>query len=134
MLKRTSPRAFFVSPAVDWGLIGGFSLLCFAVCKWSSFGVSSHQLVAAGFVALVLNWPHFAATNARLYGSRTSIAQYPVTAIAAPLVAGLGVAASLFSPLLIAPVFMKVFMIWSPFHYSGQTVGVSMLYARRSGF
>jgi hypothetical protein len=43
------------------------------------------------------------------------------------------VAGALASPLLFAPIFLKVFVLWSPFHYSGQTIGVTLIYARRNG-
>ena len=35
-------------------------------------------------------------------------------------------------PLIVAPVFLKVFLLWSPYHYSGQTVGLTMIDARRT--
>jgi len=104
------------------------------VYRWTQLGDLSARLLAGGVVTFLLNWPHFAATDVRLYGSRSSLSQYPITAIAAPLVVVLLVAASLRSPLLIAPAFFKLFLVWSPFHYSGQTLGVSMLYARKAGF
>jgi hypothetical protein len=44
------------------------------------------------------------------------------------------VAASLWQPALIAPYFILLFLIWSPYHYSGQTLGITMIYARRAGF
>ena len=30
--------------------------------------------------------------------------------------------------------FVKLYLLWSPFHFSGQTVGITMIYARRSGY
>jgi hypothetical protein len=44
------------------------------------------------------------------------------------------VAASVWQPEWVAPYFIVVFLIWSPFHYSGQTIGITMLYARRGSF
>ena len=129
---RTSP--YLISAPVDLALVGGLSVAVCAVYLWTDLGDVSARLLAGGVLTFFVNWPHFAATNVRLYGSRSSIAQYPITAVAAPLVVLLLVVASLRSPLLIAPAFFKMFLIWSPFHYSGQTLGVSLLYARRAGF
>src|SRR5205814_2250192 len=33
----------------------------------------------------------------------------------------------------IAPCFVMIFLIWSPYHFSGQSVGISLIYARRAG-
>jgi len=129
---RTSP--YLISSPVDLALVGGLSVAVCAVYRWTDLGDMSARLLAGGVLTFLVNWPHFAATNVRLYGSKSSIAQYPITAVASPLVVLLLVVASLRSPLLIAPAFFKMFLIWSPSHYSGQTLGVSMLYARRAGF
>lgn len=79
----------------------------------------------------VVNWPHFSATSYRLYGNPDHLRQYPVTAIAAPILVTAAVLGSFASPLVIAPYFVKLFLIWSPYHFSGQSIGVSLLYARR---
>jgi hypothetical protein len=126
-------RPWFVSAPVDLLCQGGLSLLVFAYCRLTDFGEERHHFVAITGLFL-LNWPHFAATSVRLYGSRANIAQYPLTAIVIPLAAVGAVVGCFLSPLWFAPVFFKVFLIWSPFHYCGQTVGVSLLYARRDGF
>jgi len=36
--------------------------------------------------------------------------------------------------MLVAPLFVKVFLMWSPYHFSGQTLGITLLYARRTEF
>jgi hypothetical protein len=87
-----------------------------------------------GTLAWVINWPHFSATNYRLYHSRENVRQYPMTALLVPLVVGVGVIASFVYPAAIAPYFVKLFVIWSPYHFSGQTVGITLLYCRRAGF
>jgi hypothetical protein len=50
-----------------------------------------------------------------------------------PLVIGAGLYASLRWPATLAPFFVKLFVFWSPYHYSGQSLGLTTLYARRSG-
>ena len=85
-------------------------------------------------MALFVNYPHFSATVYRLYQSPDNIRQFPVTALGVPLLLVGAVAASLWQPELAAPYLVTLFLIWSPFHYSGQTIGITMLYARRCGF
>jgi hypothetical protein len=47
---------------------------------------------------------------------------------------GAAVLGSFASPVMIAPYFLKLFLIWSPYHFSGQTIGITLLYARRGGW
>ena len=44
------------------------------------------------------------------------------------------VIASYASPGAVAPLFIKLYLIWSPYHFSAQTIGITLLYARRCGF
>lgn len=130
------PRSpYFVSALWDFALMGGASILCFAFMRLFTDNVRTPGIIAAGAaLAWVVNWPHFAATSARLYGSKDNLRQYPVTAVLAPILVVVGVFASMGSPDVVAPWFLKLFMFWSPYHFSGQTVGLTMLYARRTGF
>jgi hypothetical protein len=130
------PRSpYFVSAAWDFLLMGGASLLCYGIMRLVTENERTEGIIAAGAaLAWVINWPHFAATSARLYGSRENLAQYPITAFGAPILVLCGIAASMASPDVIAPWWLKLFMFWSPYHFSGQTVGLTLLYARRTGF
>ena len=85
-------------------------------------------------VALVINYPHFSATLYRLYQNPANLHEFPVTAIALPLLLLGAVIAGLYQPELIAPYIIMLYLLWSPYHYSGQTIGLTMVYARRAGF
>jgi hypothetical protein len=50
-----------------------------------------------------------------------------------PVLVLISVAGSVVSPARFAPYFVKLFSIWSPYHFSGQTLGITLLYARRAG-
>jgi hypothetical protein len=115
-------------------LIGGLSMGLYGLFRWFPAVSPTDRMMAAGVLNVLLNWPHFSATSLRLYGSRRNISQYPATATIAPLLAAAGVVGSLLSPLTVAPVFIKVFMLWSFYHFSGQTIGITAIYARRFGF
>ncbi|MEZ4749072.1 MAG: hypothetical protein R3B54_00180 [Bdellovibrionota bacterium] len=69
-----------------------------------------------------------------MYSSRDNIRQYPITALVMPIVV-LGENHRIFlSPQTLAPFWAGLLCFWSAcFHFSGQSVGITLLYARRSG-
>ena len=132
-MKRSSQ--YFVGPAIDTFFVGGLSIAFYLIAyTWMYEHPPSWIYSLSALLFWFGNWPHFAATNYRLYHSRENIRQYPLTALAVPPLIIAGVVASLMHPDTIAPFFVKVFLVWSPYHFSGQTVGVTMIYARRAGF
>lgn len=125
----------FVRPWVDPWLAGGLSLVVFAgvlVFGPSEVPVSIYAL--GGIVQWVINWPHFSATNYRLLGKAENRREFPVTAYGVPWVVLAAVVASLRWPHEIAPSFVKFFMLWSAYHFSAQSLGISLLYCRRAGY
>ncbi|MBL8799316.1 MAG: hypothetical protein JNM56_35855 [Planctomycetia bacterium] len=126
---------YFVNAWVDFGVIGGISLLVFAYFYFFTDGkATAAAAMLSGVLLWIGNHPHFSATNYRLYHSRENIMQYPITALVIPWVILAGMIASFLAPLVVAPYFVKLFLIWSPYHFSGQSVGISLIYARRAGF
>ncbi len=126
---------YFVNGAVDFLLIGGASLLVFLLLRSFHSGDRTEVIYGtAATLSWVCNWPHFAATSYRLYHSRDNLVQYPITALLIPWIILAGIGVSIGYPELVAPYFVKLFLIWSPYHFSGQTVGVTLIYARRCGF
>jgi hypothetical protein len=129
------PPLYFVNAAVDFGLIGGVSILTFVLFKLFHHGDRTPTLwTLAAALAWVVNWPHFSATNYRLYHSQANIRQYPIAALVVPLVIGIATLGSFSSPDGVAPWLVKLFLIWSPYHFSGQSLGITLIYARRAGF
>ena len=110
-------------------------MLAFVACRLA-VGRPAEAWIAAfsmAWAVVAVNGAHFAATNHRLYRTAASARQFPLTAALIPALVLAGVAASLRWPTQIAPYFVKLFLLWSPYHYSGQTVGLSVLYCRRAG-
>jgi hypothetical protein len=138
-VKPQGPRpTYFVNAPVDWLLIGGLSIATFVVF-WFLGGKNAplpRQAVWNVSAALlwIVNWPHFSATSYRLYHTKSNLTQYPVTALVVPVLLIVATVGSFLSPVGVAPWLVKMFVIWSPYHFSGQTVGISMIYARRTGF
>ena len=134
VVSKKSRGLYFVSPLVDASVIGGASIVAYAVLWAIRERVAMETIYATSSALLVLvNWPHFSATCFRLYHSRANVAQYPMTAFAVPFIILAGVWASFVEPDAVAPYFVKLYLIWSPYHFSGQTLGISLLYARRAG-
>jgi hypothetical protein len=134
MSKTESASLYFVGPFVDAFVIGGASIVTFGLMWWFQSRIDMDSVYAASAALLVaINWPHFSATVHRLYHSRSNIGQYPLTALVVPLLILAGVWASFAEPDAVAPYFVKLYLIWSPYHFSGQTLGLTLLYARRAG-
>jgi hypothetical protein len=130
-----SRSPYFVSGWLDFTVIGGLSIIVFLALRLISDGEARPEVLqVVAVTSIFVNYPHFSATVYRLYQSPDNIRQFPVTALGVPLLLIGAVAASLWQPEWVAPYFVTLFLIWSPYHYSGQTIGITMLYARRSGF
>ncbi|MCW8132166.1 MAG: hypothetical protein KIS92_17600 [Planctomycetota bacterium] len=133
--KPGARKVCFIHPVVDFLLAGGASIVVFVLLRNFHSGVRSEAVYTLSAQLMwVCNWPHFAATSFRLYHSKENIRQYPLTALVIPWVVTAGVLGAMASPLHFAPFFVMIYLLWSPYHFSGQTVGVAMIYARRSGF
>ena len=132
-MRPSSP--YFVNPAVDVLFIGGLSIAT-AVAFWG-MGAAGMSLPGPGLVyglAWIINWPHFSASSYRLYHRRSNLLQYPVTAVAVPIVILAGVIGALLAPSVAGSALVKLYLLWSPFHFSGQSRGITLLYARRQGW
>ena len=129
------PHLYFISTFVDFTLIGGLSILTFIALRlFYSDQRTPVVYETAVWLLYLCNWPHFAATNYRLYHAKANILQYPMTALVIPWLIVAAMIGSVLSPALIAVYFIKVYLIWSPYHFSGQTIGITLIYARRGGF
>jgi hypothetical protein len=67
-----------------------------------------------------------------LYQSAENRNQYPVTAYGIPIVMIALAVFSFESPEKFAPYLIKILFLWSPYHFSGQTIGIALLYAKRA--
>jgi hypothetical protein len=128
-------RRYFVNGPIDFLCVGGLSMLAFIGVRVSGLPGGSSEVFAFAFLLQwISNFPHFAASTARLYESPDHVRQYPLTALVVPWLIVSGMVAAFLAPSTIAPYWVKLFLIWSPYHYSGQSLGISLVYAYRSGY
>lgn len=129
-----SQQRYFVNAPVDMFFIGGASFLLFAGLLLFYTEVRTPEIISAAvLLSWLINWPHFSMSTYRLYQSQANIKQYPITSYVIPFVVVGGVFLCFGFPDLVAPYFVKLFLLWSPYHYSGQTIGITFIYCMRSG-
>lgn len=125
---------YFVNAPIDFFFIGGFSFLLFFLFQFFYTDIRTLEVITAAiYLSWIINWPHFSMSTYRLYQSRSNRRQYPVTSYVIPFVVLGGVFLSFGFPALVAPYFVKLFLLWSPYHFSGQTIGITIIYAMRCG-
>lgn len=135
---RTREHLYFVGPFLDAFFMGGLSIVVFAYYEffyrgYSSLQVSDTAMALAAFFNWVVNYPHFAATSYRFYQSPDHRREFPLTAVLVPVLILLGTIACFVWPREFAPAWTKIYVLWSVYHYSGQNLGLSLIYARRAG-
>ncbi|MFT5350725.1 MAG: hypothetical protein ACI909_001205 [Planctomycetota bacterium] len=131
---KSAKSYYFVNAAVDFFFIGGSSFLLFFLFLFFYTDIRTPEVIALGiYLSWIINWPHFSMSTYRLYQSKSNMRQYPVTSYLIPFVVLGGVALSFGFPSLVAPYFVKLFLLWSPYHFSGQTIGITVIYAMRCG-
>jgi hypothetical protein len=82
-------------------------------------------------LALVCNYPHYMATIYRAYGRDDRGAYRLYTHWLTAALIALGVAAHAWFALV--PWLFTAYILWSPWHYTGQNFGVLMMFLRRAG-
>lgn len=125
---------YFFNAPVDIFFAGGSSfLLFFLFMIFYTDARTPEVITAAVMLSWVINWPHFSMSTYRLYQNKANVQQYPITAYVIPLIVIGGTILAFAYPTMVAPYFVKLFMLWSPYHFSGQTIGITLIYAMRSG-
>ncbi|MGE0123295.1 MAG: hypothetical protein AB7U25_10190 [Vicinamibacterales bacterium] len=110
---------------------GGWSLPLLAL-SYGLAGDSARDWAGAFYaLALVANYPHYMATVYRAYGAADRAAHRLYTVYLTAGLVAIGVAAHV--DLRLLPVLFTAYVMWSPWHYSGQNYGLSMMFARRAG-
>lgn len=124
---------WIVGPSVDLVIgCGAWSLPLLAIAY--SLSGDTARLWSSAFysLALFVNYPHYMATIYRAYrqGAWRQHVPYTVWATLALVAAG---AAAHFDTRLV-PLLFTAYVMWSPWHYSGQNYGLLMMFAKRAGY
>jgi hypothetical protein len=131
------PRAIplgtmFVGPAFDYLLIGGLlSWVAGAVLFFGGFNFPDNDPFL-WWAILVSNWAHFAASTVRLYTKPDAVKNWPVLTLVFPVLAVVVVTAALLVGDPVGRYLFALYLVWSPYHYSRQAYGLSVMYAYRS--
>jgi tetratricopeptide (TPR) repeat protein len=111
---------------------GGWSAPLLLLSFYATNTYSHAWTIAFYFLALLFNYPHFMATVYRAYHTHTEFEKYRTFTVHVTLLLAMaGVIAHVWFPLL--PWIFTLYICWSPWHYTGQNFGLSMMFARRSG-
>jgi len=128
----TPSRYWIAHPWVDLVVgCGGWSLPLLA-WSYALTGDSAREWAGAFYaLALVANYPHYMATVYRAYGAADRGAHRLYTVHATAALVALGAVAHV--ELRLLPVLFTAYVMWSPWHYSGQNYGLLMMFVRRAG-
>jgi tetratricopeptide (TPR) repeat protein len=92
----------------------------------------SHGWVVAFYLlALAFNYPHFMATVYRAYHTRADFEKYKVFTLHITLLLVL-TGILMHASYRLFPWVFTLYILWSPWHYTGQNFGLLMMFARRS--
>jgi tetratricopeptide (TPR) repeat protein len=89
-------------------------------------------VVAFYLLALAFNYPHFMATVYRAYHTRADFEKYKIFTLHITLLLIL-TGILLHASYHLFPWVFTLYILWSPWHYTGQNFGLLMMFARRSG-
>jgi hypothetical protein len=125
------PGRMFVHPAFDFLLIGGGLSLAVGVLAYAGGLAFTREHVP--MILLFGNFAHFASSTVRLYAQPDAVRRWPFLTVWFPLLALMVFTWVLAYADWMVRYLFALFMIWSPFHYSAQAYGLSVMYSYRSG-
>jgi hypothetical protein len=96
---------------------------------WAAGRPAAAAAVATTLSLLVLG-PHYAATYRRAFFSLDVLRAHPVVTLVAPIFLVAGAALAVSSPRF-GPWYFLAYVAWSGYHYSGQSLGIAMLFPLR---
>jgi len=109
--------------------LGGSALLAGLALAGHFAAVSS----IAFALTLMFVGPHYAATYRRAFASPAILRAHPFVTVAAPGALLAWAVAAVHWPRTVGLAFFATYVAWSGYHYSGQSLGLAMLYPLRQG-
>ena len=111
---------------------GAWSLPLLAVTFYLSQRDAVHLSFVFYFLGVFCNQPHYMATVYRAYRTRDDFNRYRFFTLYVTVFVVLTLLVVHLAPALF-PWLLTFYLTWSPWHYSGQNYGISMMLARRAG-
>ena len=132
-LPESAPPVWVYNPWLDLVVgCGAWSapllLLAYFASRSSALGWS----IAFYGLALLFNYPHYMATIYRAYHNPADFHKYRIFTVHITALIALTLVLSHFWFRAIPWIF-TLYLVWSPWHYSGQNYGLFMMFARRGG-
>jgi Flp pilus assembly protein TadD len=129
--REAGPQVYLFSPALDlWLVAGGLSLV---VIPFAMLAPPVLGAMVFAFLNLLCVYPHYMATNYRVYGSAAQVRRYKFFAIYTTAFLLLVAIASHVLVGMWVYLAIVAYMILGPYHYTGQNYGIALMYARRGG-
>jgi hypothetical protein len=130
-------RFWLVGPTVDLLCFGpGVTVLVTALVLGLRHSGPGGGLAAAT-VTLWVSWvcvgPHYAATYRRAYGSLERLRAHPWVTLAAPPLLLAAAVLAVRHPATVGLGYFAAYVVWSGYHYSGQSLGLALVYPLRQG-
>ena len=124
-----------LAPAPDFMLLGpGLTLVVCGVLGALALAGRFDVATSLAFaLTLIFVGPHYAATYRRAFASRDILRAHPVVTLVVPVGLAVCVAAALRFPRTVGVAFFATYVLWSGYHYSGQSLGLALLYPLRQG-
>ena len=132
-VRPTGP--FLLGGWADFAVLGpGFTLAGSALLAALA---AAGQLAVASTIAFALTLmfvgPHYAATYRRAFASTAILRAHPFVTVVAPLVLFGWSVAAVHWPHTAGLALFATYVTWAGYHYSGQSLGLAMLYPLRQG-
>jgi hypothetical protein len=94
---------------------------------------SSMAVTLTATLTILLVGPHYAATYRRAYTSREIVRAHPWVTLVVPAALLVGALLAVRHPTTVGIAYFGLYVGWSGYHYSGQSIGLAMLYPLRQG-
>jgi tetratricopeptide (TPR) repeat protein len=111
---------------------GAWSAPLLGAALWLTQTHTHAWVVTFYLLALAFNYPHFMATVYRAYHTRADFEKYKIFTLHITLLLIL-TGVLLHASYRLFPWVFTLYILWSPWHYTGQNFGLLMMFARRSG-
>ncbi|HEY3066367.1 MAG TPA: hypothetical protein VGL09_11290 [Methylomirabilota bacterium] len=123
----------FVHPVFDYAIIGGGLSLIVGAMLYAQGVTLGLGTTALAWCILLSNGAHFAASTVRLYTRPGAVKNLPFLTLGLPVVGVAIVTAAIAVREPFGLFLFALYLLWSPYHYSAQAYGLSVMYAYRSG-